>query len=534
MASESGCSAPLLPAGSSHRRATGGWRSALFIIWVEVAERFAYYGISSNLISYLTGPLGESTAAAAAAVNAWAGAASMLPLLGAAVADSWLGRYRTIVASSVLYIAGLGMLALSSMFSSPESQQCKVSTDGRRVCPPSSLQTTFFYASLYLVAIAQSGHKPCVQAFGADQFDTADPSELSSRSSFFNWWYFGICASATVTVALMSYVQDNVSWGLGFGVPCLVMLLALVVFLLGTKTYRFYDGGSSNGKGASAFSHVGKALRGAWSKRPPEHSDCAEEEEDAILAEEARGLARLFPIWVTCLLYGVVFAQPPTLFTKQAATLDRRVGWSSFEIPPAALQSFLGVSIVACVVLYDRVLVPVARRATGVATGITTLQRIGTGMALALAALVVAAFVETKRLGLARDAGIVDQPDAVVPMGLWWIVPQYVLLGAADAFAMVGMQEFFYDQVPGALKSIGLALYLSVLGVGSFISSFLISAIDAVTKRDGGTSWFDDNLNRAHLDYFYLLLAALTALQILAYLHFSKTYVYKGKPASVH
>uniref|UniRef100_J3M7G5 Uncharacterized protein n=1 Tax=Oryza brachyantha TaxID=4533 RepID=J3M7G5_ORYBR len=62
--SGSGPSDPLLPdAGASHRRpATGGWRSALFIIWVEAAERFAYYGISANLINYLTGPLGETTA----------------------------------------------------------------------------------------------------------------------------------------------------------------------------------------------------------------------------------------------------------------------------------------------------------------------------------------------------------------------------------------------------------------------------------------------------------------------------------------
>lgn len=69
-----------------------------------MAERIAYYGISSNLISFLTGKLGQSTAMAAVNINAWSGVACLLPILGAVIADSFVGKFYTIIASSIIYI----------------------------------------------------------------------------------------------------------------------------------------------------------------------------------------------------------------------------------------------------------------------------------------------------------------------------------------------------------------------------------------------------------------------------------------------
>ena len=83
--------------------------------------------------------------------------------------------------------------------------------------------------------------------------------------------------------------------------------------------------------------------------------------------------------------------------------------------------------------------------------------------------------------------------------------------------------------MPDALHSVGLMLSLSALGASSYASGMLVSAVDWATRGGSGESWISDSINRAHLDYFYWLLAGLAALDVAVFLYFSKRFVYRNK-----
>ncbi|XP_047960567.1 protein NRT1/ PTR FAMILY 5.10-like isoform X2 [Salvia hispanica] len=519
------------------RSKTGCWKSASFTIGVEMAERFAYYGISSNLVSYLTGPLGQSMAAAAASVNAWVGTSALTPLLGAFVANSFLGKYWTIIAASILYILGLGSLSVSAALTPSDSST------------PTRIDVIFFFFALYLVAFAVGGHKPCLQAFGADQFDDENVKEARSKSSFFNWWSFCLCFSVVLSLLVLTYIQDNLSWVLGFGIPCIVMCFALSVFLFGIVTYRFRVKSDERNPFVQIARVFVRAVKNRhavtnWRAAAAASEGVAIEEEGGhfrfVLGflielngeevcsmsdiEDAKAILKLLPICLACLPFTVVYQQSTTFFTKQGATMDRHIT-SNIQIPAAALQAFVPGSIILFVPFYEHVLIPIARAISHKPTGISLLQRIGTGLVLGIVCMVVAGFTERIRLEIALQHWLFDLPKETVPMSIWWLVPQYLVMGVAEVLTFVGLQEFFYDQVPGGLKSLGLAMSFSVVGIGGFLSSFLVSIVDKATGGRGQDSWLSDNLNRAHLDYFYWLLAGLNALSVVLYIYFAKSYV---------
>ncbi|KAK3032741.1 hypothetical protein RJ639_036925 [Escallonia herrerae] len=519
---------------------------------VEMGERFAYYGVSGNLITYLTNVMGESTAVAAKNVNTWHGVAAVFPLLGAFLADSYLGRFRTIVLSSIVYLMGLVILTASVS---------AIPLEHRRAV---------FFVALYILTIGEGGHKPCVQTFAADQFDEEVFEERQAKSSFFNWWYLGIVFAATSATLVVIYVQDYVGWAIGFGMLAVAVAVALAVFLIGGRTYRREAPiGSPFTRVAQVFVAAARKWRvspGADDRRDVSYDNNGTidtegqakvrtlartthfrflekatimDETDATSetrnywrlctvnqVEDVKLLLHLVPLWLSCLMFAVVIAQLSTFFTKQGSTMITSIG--SFHVPPASLQVTTGLTILIAVPVYDRLLVPIARKNLGHPSGITTLQRMGVGILFSILTMVVAALVERKRLSVAKVYGLLDRPKLTVPMKVWWLLPQYMLCGLSDVFTIVGMQELFYDQMPEGMRSLGAAVYLSIVGVGSFLSSGVISVVQVISLRWGGHEWLSgENLNRAHLDYFYWVLAGLSCLSLCFYVWVAKGFVYK-------
>lgn len=247
--------------------------------------------------------------------------------------------------------------------------------------------------------------------------------------------------------------------------------------------------------------------------------------------EGAKLVVGMCMIWIVTLIPSTIWAQINTLFVKQGTTLDRRLG-RGFQIPAASLGSFVTLSMLASVPMYDRYFVPLMQRRTGNPRGLTLLQRLGVGFVIQMLAIAVACAVESRRLRVAALHGV-TAPDGVVPMSIFSLLPQYALLGVADVFNAIGLLEFFYDQSPEDMQSLGTTFFTSGIGVGNFLNSFLVTVVDRLTGRGGGRSWIGKNVNRSHLDYYYGFLFLLSALNFVVFLYASTKYVYKKESAEV-
>lgn len=541
------------------RSSTGVWTASLFIITIEFSERLSNFGITANLISYLTKVIHQDLKTAAKSVNYWAGVTTMMPLFGGFLADAYTGRFSMVLLSSLVYLLGLSLLTMSQFI--PSLKPCDVGG-----CEKArKIHEVAFFLAMYSISLGTGGHKPCLQSFGADQFDDDHAEERKKKLSYFNWWNIAVCCGLFLGVTVIVYIEDNMSWGVAILILTITMAVTVATFYMGKPYYRYR---LPEGSGSTSMLQV---LVAAIRKRKlPSPSNPAllyevpnykiqgrllghtdrltfldkaavlEEEEisnevkhnpwrlaTVTKVEEMKLVLNIIPIWLTSLPFGLCVVQTATFFVKQGATLNRKIG-HNFEIPPASIFSLSAVGMIISVVIYDKILVPFLRRATGNERGISVLKRIGSGLIFSVVAMSVAALVERKRQKIAEeDIDVLDgEKNVELPMSVFWLAPQFLILGLGDGFTLVGLQEFFYDQVPDSMRSLGMAFFLSVLGAGNFLSSFLITAVDRITEKDG-KGWIGKDLNSSRLDKFYWLLAAINSVNIFVYVLFARRYTYK-------
>ncbi|CAL4913447.1 unnamed protein product [Urochloa decumbens] len=547
-----GCPAP--------KNTTGDWRACFSILGNEFCERLAYYGIAKNLITYLKVKLHLGNLEAARTVTTWQGTCYLTPLIGALLADSYWGKYWTIAVFSSVYFIGLAILTLSASVPALQPPTCL----GTACAEAGLLQYGVFFIGLYMIALGTGGIKPCVSSFGADQFDDTDPAERAKKSSFFNWFYFCINMGSFISGTIIVWIQDNSGWGIGFAIPAISMALAIASFFAASNKYRFQK------PGGSPVSRVCQVVVAAFHKRHAElpndmsllyevdgqisaiegsrkleHTNELEFLDRAAIVlsgdvksastdswklctvtqvEELKIMIRMFPIWATTIMFFAVYAQNSSLFVEQGMVLDKRVG--SFKIPPASLSTFDVISVIIWVPLYDRVLVPIARKFTGREKGFSQLQRMGIGLVLSILAMVSAALVEFKRLEIARTEGLIHE-KADVPMSILWQIPQYSLVGAAEVFTAIGQLEFFYDQGPDAMRSLCSAFALLTGSMGSYVSSIILTLVSYITTQGGGPGWIPDNLNEGHLDRFFWLITGISFANLMVFISCASRYRYK-------
>ncbi|OWM63555.1 protein NRT1/ PTR FAMILY 5.2-like [Punica granatum] len=545
------------------RSKTGRWKGCSFMFGYEILERIAYHGVASSLFVYFTEELHEDTGTSHTHVNNWTGTVWLMPILGAYIADAHLGRYRTFIISALIYLVGIGLLTLTASLPALKPPSCPTNIKKENCkLKASAFQQAFFFLALYVIALGNGGTKPNISSMGADQFDNFEPKEKAQKISFFNWWMFSVFIGSFIANTVVVYIQKNSSWRMGYGIQTIGLGFAICLFLGGTPFYRHKKPqGSSYGK---MFQVVVAAFR-KW--RVPVPNDPKDLHELSLgeyakmekyrinnspalrfldkaavktgptspwilctvtQVEETKQVLKMVPFLIATIVPSMVFSLVHTLFIKQAGSLDRHLG-GNFEIPQASLKSVIQVSMLVSVVLYDRFLVPVLRQRTNNPRGMTMLQRMGIGMFLYIVIMGSAYLSERKRMSVIR-ANSISAKGQTVPISVAIILPQYVLVGIADTFLEVAKMEFFYDQAPEGMKSLGGSYYCTGMGLGSFASVFITSITSFFTKRNGRQGWIAANINQSHLDYFYAAVTGLTLINFLYFLLIAKSYVYNADP----
>ncbi|XP_075230334.1 peptide transporter family 1-like [Lycorma delicatula] len=357
-------------------------KAVFFIVSNEFCERFSYYGMRSILPVYLHSVLQYSANDTTVIYHAFTMFCYFFPLLGAIMADSVLGKFRTILYLSVVFAIGNTILSVAST-------------------PGFSLsQRGMSLVGMMFIAIGTGGIKPCVSAFGGDQFML--PQQEKQLQQFFSIFYFTLNAGGLISTLLIPWLRRDFScfgedfcFPLAFGAPAVLMILALCVFGICKNIYVIKKPQENIVLRVICCITYAVKKRIASKDKNKEHwLDFAEDKFDKTLIEETKALLQVMFLYLPLPVFWALFDQQGSRWTFQATNMDGTLGW--YTLKPEQMQVMNPLLILVFIPLFESVLYPLLARCQLLTR---PLQKLSAGGILAAVAFFISALVELRLQG---------------------------------------------------------------------------------------------------------------------------------------
>ncbi|MEF9977795.1 MAG: MFS transporter [Thermomonas sp.] len=516
-------------------------RQIPFIIGNEACERFSFYGMRNILVQFLVSsvilayiPEAQREGAAKDVFHSFVIGVYFFPLLGGWLADRFFGKYNTVLWFSLIYCAGHACLALFE--------------DNRNG----------FYTGLFLIALGSGGIKPLVVSFCGDQFTTANKH---LAKIVFDAFYWTINFGSFFASLLMPLFLKNYGPAVAFGIPGILMFIATFIFWLGRRQYVRVP--PTRGEDPDSFFNVARtalttqvagqgrlgllvagfgvalavAMLLCWALHAWFGVSLPFWPEDfhfvitaclvlgALIAfggigvsmqlERARGrhpdaavdgvrtVLRILIVFALTTPFWSLFDQKASTWVIQgkAMVIPHDAWWWPSRIVQTAgqMQALNPIMVMAIIPFNNLVLYPALRR-WGFEP--TALRRMGTGIAVAGVAWIIAALLQLR----------IDGGEAVSLSTQVW---PYLILTFAEVLVSATALEFAYSQATQSMKGVIMAFWYLTSTFGSLWVLLTNVAVrnEAVTAHIATTGYSEN----AFLMFFFAIFAFVAALAFAAY-----------------
>ncbi|KAH9905870.1 PTR2-domain-containing protein [Xylariomycetidae sp. FL2044] len=469
------------------------------IAFIELCERFAYYGTTAVFVNFISQPLPDGSTTGAGGTDLQAGALDkgqqastgltlfnsfwsyFMPLAGGYVADTYLGKYNTIHVAIVVAMFGHIILIVSAL---PPAIQ---NPSGALGC---------FSVGLIFFGIGVGFFKANISPMIAEQYEATQPRPIikvlksgervvqdpvMTISVIYMRYYFFINVGALVGQISMVYAEKYVGFWLSYTLPTILFLFCPMVLLAFKSKYtRNPPTGSVLGK---ALGLINLSMKGRWSINPvktlramrdPDFfhrvkpSNIPEDQrpswmtfDDHWVDEVRRGLMAC-SVFVWYPIYWLSYTQNTNNLISQAATMILN------GVPNDIVNNLDPIALLIFIPICDKFFYPFLRR---MGFRLTPIRKITTGLFLGTLSMMTAALIQHyiymqspcrevfgygQRVSDCREAlGLPsDAPEAAYKADLtvWIQTPAYVLIALAEIAASITGLEYAFTKAPKNMR----------------------------------------------------------------------------------